>query len=216
MSDVTEVRQAVLDACRQLIPMGLVSGTAGNISGRIDEGTVAMSPSSLPYDEMTLADIVVVELDGTVVEGERAPTSEKDLHLAVMAAHPEVKGVVHCHAQWASTFAVARVPIPAGIDEFVIYVGGNVPVCDYHPSGSASLGAEVASKLFDRSAALMANHGLVAIGKSVPDAMHTAATVEHNAQIMHGALALGGVVPLSEDAHKNFRGVYELVRGHMW
>ena len=139
-------------------------------------------------------------LDGDVVAGERSPTSEKALHLATMAAHPEVGGVVHCHARYASMFAVAHQPIPAAIDEFVTYIGGDVPVCEYHESGRDSLGVEVSSKLGDRSAALMANHGLVAVGKSVDDALHSALVVEHNAQIMWGAQMLGGVQPLPDSA----------------
>ena len=75
---------------------------------------------------------------------------------------------------------------------------------------------EVASKLADRSAALMANHGLVCVGKSVEDALHSAAVVEHNAQIMWGAAALGGIVPIPEKAQKNFAGVYDFIRHNMW
>lgn len=211
-----EVKAAVLDAAKRMYARGLVEGTAGNVSGRIDETLVAMTPSSLAYDDMGIDDIVVVDPDGNVVEGERSATSEKSLHLACYSAYPEVAGVVHSHARYASMFAVARRPIPAGIDEFVIYIGGDVPICEYHPSGSDSLGTEVASKLGDRSAALMANHGMVCVGRSVDDALHSALVVEHNAQIMWGAEALGGVVPLPEEARANFAGVYDFVRHHMW
>ena len=211
-----DVKAAVLDAAKAMYARGLVEGTAGNVSGRVDEAVVAMTPSSLGYDVMTLDDIVLVDLDGQVVEGERSATSEKSLHLACYSAYPEVQGVVHCHAQYASMFAVAHQPIPAGIDEFVVYIGGDVPICDYHPSGSDHLGTEVASKLGDRSAALMANHGMVCVGKSVEDALHSALVVEHNAKIMWGAAALGGVVPLPEKARANFAGVYDFVRNHMW
>jgi len=168
------------------------------------------------HDEMTVDDIVVVDHAGNVVEGDRSATSEKALHLACYAAYPEVTGVVHCHARYASMYAVAHRQIPAGIDEFVIYIGGDVPVCDYQPSGSDALGVEVAAKLADRSAALMANHGMVCVGRSVDDALHSALVVEHNAQIMWGAEALGGVVPLPDDARRNFAGVYDFVRHHMW
>jgi L-fuculose-phosphate aldolase len=210
------VRAAVLAAAKAMFERGLVEGTAGNVSGRIDEGTVAMTPSSLGYEEMTLADIVTVDLEGTVVEGERSATSEKGLHLSCFTSYPEVQGVVHCHAKYASMFAVAHQPIPAGIDEFIVYIGGDVPICQYQPSGSDHLGPEDASKLKDRSAALMANHGMVCIGKSVDDALHSALVVEHNAHIMWGAAALGGVVPIPEKAQANFTGVYDFIRHNMW
>lgn len=216
MSDVTEVAQAVLEAAKEMYRRGLVEGTAGNVSGRIDEGRIAMTPSSLSYEAMTLEDIVIVDPDGGVVEGERSPTSEKALHLECYRSYPEVRAVVHCHARYASMFAVAHRPIPAGVDEFVIYIGGDVPVCDYQPSGSDHLATEVASRLGDRSAALMANHGLVCVGKNVEDALHAALVVEHNAQIMWGAEALGGVVPIPAEQVANFAGVYTFVREHMW
>jgi L-fuculose-phosphate aldolase len=124
--------------------------------------------------------------------------------------------VVHCHALHASMFAVAHRPIPAGIDEFVVYIGGDVPVGDYQPSGSDALSAEVARHLADRSAMLMANHGMVTIGKSVEDALHSALVVEHNAHIMWGAEHLGGVVPLPPKPVRDFTGVYDYVRGQTW
>lgn len=214
--DVTEVKAAVLATAKTMHARGLVEGTAGNVSGRIDAERVVMTPSSLGYEEMTLDDLVVVDLEGTVLEGHRSATSEKAVHLSCFAAYPEVRGVVHCHASYASMYAVARQPIPAGIDEFVVYIGGDVPVCEYHASGTDGLGPEVASKLGDRSAALMANHGLVCVGKSVEDALHSALVVEHNARIMWGAHQLGGVVPLPEKARANFAGVYDFIRHHMW
>ena len=139
-----EVRESVLAAAKTMYAKGIVEGTAGNVSGRVDDGTVILTPSSLSYEVMTLDDLVQITLDGHVVAGHRSPTSEKAVHLAVMAAHPEVASVVHCHAKYASMYAVAHVDIPSAIDEFVIYVGGDVPVCDYFGSGSKGLGPEVA------------------------------------------------------------------------
>jgi len=211
-----EVRVAVLAAAKAMHARGLVEGTAGNVSGRVDDGTVVVTPSSLGYEEMTLDDLVVVDLDGNVVEGTRSATSEKGVHLATFAAYPEVGGVVHCHAVHASMFAVSHRPIPAAIDEFVVYIGGDVPCGTYHPSGSEGLSTEVASHLHDRSAVLMANHGLVTIGKSVDDALHSALVVEHNAKIMWGAQQLGGVVGLPHKTIRDFTGVYGYIRGQTW
>jgi len=211
-----EVRASVLEAAKHMYERGLVEGTAGNVSGRVDDGTVVVTPSSLGYEEMALADLVQVDLDGHVVSGERSPTSEKIVHLAAYAAYPEVGGVVHCHARYASMYAVAHQAIPAAIDEFIVYIGGDVPCCSYHPSGSDELGPEVAKNLAERSAALMANHGLVAIGKSVDDALHSALVVEHNAQIFWGAKLLGEVVALPEKDQKNFTNVYRYIRDYTW
>lgn len=213
---LAEVKDAVLAVAKAMYRRGIVEGTAGNVSGRVDDGTVVVTPSSLDYEAMVLDDLVVMDLDGAVVAGERSPTSEKGVHLAALAAHPEAAAVVHCHAKHASMFAVAHQPIPAAIDEFVVYIGGDVPVCEYHPSGSDKLGAAVAAALGDRSAALMANHGLVTIGKSVEDALHSALVVEHNAEIVWGARLLGGVSELPEKARTDFTGVYDFIRHQTW
>jgi L-fuculose-phosphate aldolase len=211
-----EVRAAVLGAAKAMHARGLVAGTAGNVSGRVDDGSVVVTPSSLAYDEMALDDLVVVEPDGTVVSGERSPTSEKGVHLATLAAHPEVGAVVHCHAIHASMFAVAREPIPAAVDEFVVYIGGEVPVCDYHPAGSDALADAVAAALADRSAALMASHGLVTVGRTVDDALHSALVVEHNAEIVWGARLLGTIAELPEKTRTGLAGVYDFVRHQTW
>jgi L-fuculose-phosphate aldolase len=199
-----------------MVEQGLVSGTAGNVSGRLPDGNVVMTPSSTPYDTMTVDDLVVVDLDGNVVDGERGPTSEKALHLACYRTYDEVGGVIHCHATYASMFALVRQPIPAVIEEFVVYVGGDVPIAAYEPTGSDDLAEEIASHLTDRSCALMANHGLLAIGRDTDDALHTALCVEHNARIIWGAKALGEAVPIPEKNQQDFTGVYEFVRGQTW
>ena len=221
MSDVNgappdEVKASVLHVAKAMYAKSLVEGTAGNVSGRVDDGTIVVTPSSLGYDEMTLDDLVVVDLDGEVVAGQRSATSEKGVHLATFAAYPEVGGVVHCHAPHASMYAVSHRPIPAAIDEFVVYIGGDVPCGAYHQSGSEGLSTEVAAQLAERSAMLMANHGLVTIGRSVEDALHSAAVVEHNARIMWGAQQLGGVVPLPHKTVRDFTSVYRYVRDETW
>ncbi|HKY68320.1 MAG TPA: class II aldolase/adducin family protein, partial [Acidimicrobiales bacterium] len=108
MSDTAPARRAVLDAARALAARGLVEGTSGNVSARVDEGRVCLTPSSLRYDAMTLDDLVVVGLDGGVLEGDRSPTSEKALHLACYRRYPEIGGVIHSHPVHATMFAVAR------------------------------------------------------------------------------------------------------------
>lgn len=216
MPDIDQVKAAVLAAATSMHESGLVSGTAGNVSGAVGDGRYVLTPSSVPYVDMTLEDLVVVDLDANVLDGHRSPTSEMPLHLECYRAYPEIGGVVHCHARHSSMFAVAHRRIPAGIDEFVIYIGGDVPCADYRQSGSRELATEIARHLGDRSAALMANHGLLCVGKDVADALHSAEVVEHNAQIIWGAEALGGVRPLPANAVEDFTNIYAYVRAETW
>jgi L-fuculose-phosphate aldolase len=190
----------------------LVEGTSGNVSARMVDGNVCITPSSVDYRAMTVDDLVIIDPAGDVVAGTRAPSSEMLLHLACYQAFDEIGGVIHSHAVHATMFACARTPIPACIDEFSIYVGGEVAVTEYAPSGSAEMGKAAVACLADRGAALLASHGLVAIGKSPADALHITAVVERTAQIVAGAAALGGALPLPEQADNNFAGVYRFVR----
>ena len=212
-----QVRAEVLRVAKAAHAAGLVVGTAGNISGRMPDGeTACLTPSSLPYEGMTEDQLVIVDFDGNVVKGHGSPSSEKSLHLEVYRRYPEVGGVIHSHATYASMFAVARQPIPAAIEEVVVYVGGDVPVCEFMPTGTDELGVEVAEHLKDRSAALMANHGLVCIGKSPDDALHASLVVERTAHIVWGSRALGQPCEVPAKSQKNYAGVYDYVRNNMW
>lgn len=214
MSDAAiESRHAVLDAAHELNRRGLVEASSGNVSARVDEERVCMTPSSILYDAMVLDDLVVVDLDGNVLEGERGPTSEKALHLACYRAYPEIGGVIHSHAVFATMFAVARQPIPAAIEEVAVYVGGEIPVCEYTMTGTDELGDEVASKLADRGATLLANHGMVSVGRDVDDALKIAALVERTAHIVWGARQLGEIGVVPTENNENFGNVYRMMRG---
>jgi L-fuculose-phosphate aldolase len=206
------VKDTVLATAKSLLQKGLVEGTSGNVSARMEDGTICVTPTSIPYETMTPDDLVVVDLEGNVVEGERGPTSEKALHLACYRAFPEVGGVIHSHARFATLFALVREPVPAIIEEVVVHVGGDVPVCEYRTTGTDELGEEVASRLADRSAVLLANHGMVTIGSTPEKALHVAGVVERTAEIVWGARALGSAHPLPEQVNEDFANVYRFMR----
>lgn len=206
--------QAVLDAAKDMLRRGLVEGTAGNISARTAEGTIVATPSSVAYEAMTLDDLVTVDLDGTVISAKdgRSPTSEIHLHLACYRAYGDITSVIHSHPVYATMFAVSHQPIPACIDEFTMYVGGDVRCGAYGASGSEDLGINAVAALEGRGAALLANHGIVAVGPSPAKVLHIIALVERTAQIAWGARALGGPIPLPEAVNADFAGVYSLMR----
>jgi L-fuculose-phosphate aldolase len=209
----TTTREAVLATAKRMLAEGLVEGTSGNISGRLPDGLVCLTPSSVAYDTMTLDDLVVVEPDGTVVEGTRSPTTEKDLHLATLGRYPELGAVIHSHAVYATMFALAHEPIPAVIEEVVVYLGGDVPCCDYRGTGTTALGEEVAARLADRGAALLANHGLVTCAATPAKALHNAALAERTAKIVWGARAMGATIhPLPAKVGTDMAGVYRYLR----
>ena len=164
MRFVDNPQAAVLAAAKDMLRRGLVEGTAGNISARREDGNLVITPSSVDYRDMTLDDLVVVNADGAVVQAAdgRNPSSEMALHLACYRAFDDVGSVIHSHPVWATMFAVAHQPIPACIDEFAVYCGGEIRCADYAASGTPDVGHNAVKALEGRAAALIANHGLVA------------------------------------------------------
>jgi L-fuculose-phosphate aldolase len=147
-----------------------------------------------------------------VVSGERSPSSEKLLHLACLAAYDDIACVIHSHAIYASMFAVAQQSVPACIDEFSVYIGGDVRCTEYAMSGTDELGEQAVKALENRGAALIANHGMVAVAPTTSKAMHITALVERSAKIIWGARQLGEIHHLPEKVDKSFASVYEYLR----
>lgn len=216
MKFVDNPETAVLDAAKDMLRRGLVEGTAGNISARRADGNVVITPSSVDYRDMQLDDLVLVDADGSVLQAAegRSPSSEMQLHLACYRAFDDVGSVIHSHPVWATMFAIAHESIPACIDEFAVYCGGDVRCTDYAASGTPDVGANAVKALEGRGAALIANHGLVAVGPRPDKVLHITALVERTAQIVWGARALGGPVPIPEGVNRNFASVYGYLRAN--
>lgn len=214
MKFVDNAENAVLAAAKDMLRRGLVEGTAGNISARRSDGNVVITPSSVDYADMVLDDLVLVDPDGAVLQAKdgRMPSTEMQLHLACYHAFDDIGSVIHSHPVWATMFAVAHQPIPACIDEFAVYCGGDVRCAEYAASGTPDVGANAVKALEGRGAALIANHGLVAVGPRPDKVMHITALVERTAQIAWGSRALGGFVPVPEEVNRNFAGVYTYLR----
>ncbi len=216
MKFVDNAETAVLDAAKDMLRRGLVEGTAGNISARRPDGNIVITPSSVDYLDMQIDDLVLVDPDGAVLHAAdgRSPSSEMQLHLACYAAFDDIGSVIHSHPVWATMFAIAHEPIPACIDEFAVYCGGDVRCTEYAASGTPEVGTNAVEALEGRGAALIANHGLVAVGPRPDKVLHITALVERTAQIVWGARALGGPVHLPEDVNRNFGMVYSYLRAN--
>ena len=216
MRYVEDAPEAVLATAKAMLRKGLVEGTAGNISARQEDGSVVITPSSVDYEAMQLDDLVVIDLDGNPLQCKegRSASSEKLLHLACYKAFDDVGSVIHSHPVWATMFAVAHQPIPACIDEFAIFVGGDVRCSTYGASGTSDVAENAIDALQGRAAALLANHGMVAVGPRPDKALHVTALVERSAQIAWGARALGGTVSLPDEVNANFANIYRFLREH--
>ena len=208
MSEIESTKKAVLETVRAMDRAGLTEGTAGNVSARTSKDEVVLTPTALAYDRMTLADLVVTDLEGRVVSGTRDPTTEWQLHLACLRRHRDIAAVVHSHAIHASMFAANHETIPSVIEEVDLYLGGEVRVTDYHPTGTEALGEAIAEMLEDRAAVLLANHGLVTVAQTAPEALALTRLVERTAKIIWGAKIMGEPRRLPLEARERFTSMY--------
>ena len=193
--------------------VGMVVGTAGNVSARVPgEQRIAITPSSLPYTELTPEDIQLLDFDGNQITDGRPPSFERGVHLAVYHAREEVGAVFHTHATYCSILASLRRPLPPVIEELVPYVGGQVEVADYAMSASADLAANVVKALADRGAVFLANHGNLCCGKDLARAFKIAELVERVAQIYVLGSLLGNPVALPAEIVESEKAVYDTMR----
>lgn len=199
MTKREEAKRAVVETGQRILTSGLVVGTWGNVSARVpgEPELVAITPSGMDYMALTEEDIVLLDLSGNLVEGRRKPSIEVPLHLAVYQARPEVNGVVHVHSVYATAWAAARQTVPGALEDLVQIVGGEVRVSRYALPGTRELAQYAVEALENRMAALLANHGLIALGRDLPEALKTCQVVEKAAQALLYAKLLGGWVELS-------------------
>ena len=210
-------RRAVCAHAIRMWDAGLVVGSAGNVSVRASRpDRYVITPSSIAYDRLTPEQVVVVDGEGDLLEEEdfdRAPSFETPIHLAIYAARPDVSAIVHTHSRQASALALLRRPIPAVLDEMVVHLGGPVEVARYGVSGSDALAANVVEALEDRSAVLLAAHGVLTTGKDLGKAFKNAELVEHVAHVVVTAELLGGpLAPLPDEVLEAERQMYAIVK----
>lgn len=190
--------------CRQLAAGGLIAGQDGNLSVRLANGRVLVTPRGRIKALLTPADMVEVHLDGTVPRATRSssrkPTSELDLHLRILRHRPDVQAVVHAHPPTATGFAVAGQEIPANVLPELIFVVGRVSIVPYGTPGTPELGDRIVPFLAGADALLLANHGAVTMGRSLDQAWIRMESLEHAARIIAAARALGGAKPLDAAA----------------
>lgn len=193
----------------------LVSWTSGNVSARDPEtGLVVIKPSGMRYEELTPATMVVVDLDGKVMEGNMKPSTDCGSHLYIYRHRPEVRGVVHTHSPYATAFAAVGQDIPCVITAMADEFGGPVPCGGYARIGGEAIGEEVVRVLATRpcSAILLKQHGVFTIGPSAKSAVKSAVMVEDVARTVFLARQLGTVENLSQEeidiAHRRYMHDY--------
>jgi L-ribulose-5-phosphate 4-epimerase len=212
---LAELRRTVCSLHAELRRNGLVAWTSGNVSARVPgERLMVIKPSGVDYDDLTPESMVVCDLEGKVVEGEFAPSSDTAAHAYVYRAREDVGGVVHTHSPYATAWAARGEEIPCVLTAMADEFGGPVPVGPFALVGSEDIGKGIVSTLAGSRSpvVLMRNHGVFAIGSSARAAVKAAVMCEDVARTVHLARQLGEPVPMAasdiDAAYERYQNVY--------
>jgi L-fuculose-phosphate aldolase len=204
-ADHERIKERMLTTCRLLEKVGYFVGTWGNVSVRVAEGFI-VTPSKVPYEAMQTTDFVVVSRDGDVLEGQRLPSSEMEVHRALLNRKGDVGAVIHCHSPCATAVSCLHRPIPPFVEDLAQIIGGEVRCTRYVPGGEhRRLADEVADTIGEAGAVLLANHGVFCCGRDLDEAFVASQIVEKAAFMMLMAEGIGPVIPIPEEAVRSER-----------
>lgn len=201
-----ELREKVIEIALKAQKEKLIPLTMGNFSARDKKtGYICITPSGMEYEKLTASDIVVLDSEGNVIDGERKPSIEAPLHCAVYRRRMDVFGVAHTHSVFATAWAACNESIPVVVAELAALIGGPVECAIYKPMGSLELAETAAIRLKDRHAILLANHGVLAVGPDIESAFANAVVVEEGAKIAYYAKQIGVMSLIPEEECKALR-----------
>lgn len=208
-----KLKEELVELNRELPKNNLVAWTSGNVSARDSEtGCMVIKPSGIPFDKLRAQDMVVLNLEGKVVEGDCKPSSDTWSHLYIYQHREDVNGVVHTHSRYATAFAAVGKSIPCVLTAIADEFGGPIPCGDFALIGDESIGKVIIESIGHSPAILMKNHGVFTIGKDALSAVKAAVMTEDVAATVWMAMQLGtpDVIPpdMVASLHKRYTGVY--------
>jgi len=208
-----KLKVELVELHRELPKHNLVVWTGGNVSARDTKtGLVVIKASGIRYEEMRTQHMVVVDIDGNIVEGEYKPSSDLFSHLYIYKHRPDVNGVVHTHSVYATAFAAVNKPIPVVLTAIADEFGGPIPCGGFALIGDDAIGKVVVDSIGKSPAVLLKNHGVFTIGKNAMSAVKAAVMTEDNAKTVWLAMQIGkpDVIPQEdvEKLHHRYTNVY--------
>ena len=200
MQDSIALRQQIIDTCLWMREQELVYGTWGNISVRLDDGNILITPSKVEYSLMKPEDLVVLAPDGRKVSGDRLATSERELHRGIMNKRQDISAIIHTHSVYAMAAAARNVGVPVISEEMCQLLGGPIPLSHkFVPSHAhVELGQVVTDSVNNVNAVLIRNHGVACFGRSLEEAKVCCQVVEKSCHIYLQLLASGGMQIIAE------------------
>jgi L-fuculose-phosphate aldolase len=207
MRDEVRLRADIVEVGRRLYARGYTASNDGNISVRLDDGRLLMTPKNVCKGFMDPAMMCITDLDGTKLAGERDPSSEMLMHLEVYRQRPDVQAVVHAHPPIATGFAVAGIPLDRAVLAEVVTTLGSVPIAEYATPSTMELPNAVRKYVKSHDGMLLANHGALTVGADLFSAYYKMETIEHFAKISFVARTLGGERLLSREEVERLQGL---------
>lgn len=206
MNEILELKKDIIKYGKKLGEKNMSPATSGNISVRCGEN-VLITASGACLGDLEENEIVLINKDAIVIEGEKKASSEKNLHNAVYELRPDINAIIHCHSPYVSAFAVCHKPLSKPLISENVFYFGEIPVADYGLPGSVKLVENTAKFFAKHNAVLMANHGIIIGAKDIKNAFYLMETAETFAQIYINSLILGGAKELSK---QDIAEIYEL------
>ena len=184
-------KQAVIDAALKLDRYDLIALSGGNVAYRMPSGDILITPSGMIYENMVASDILVVSLDGEIVEGTRKPSVDTEALLYIFKNRPDINAVIHTHQPYATGLGLVMDEIPCNLSTMANGVEGPVAVAEYGDAGSISMGVKALEAIGDRLAVVLKHHGVIAVGASLRQALFAAVYLEEAAKTISVALSTG-------------------------
>ncbi|MDY2787793.1 MAG: class II aldolase/adducin family protein [Atopobium sp.] len=189
-------KQEILDAALKLDRYGLVALSGGNVSSRMSNGLVLVTPSGMIYDDMTFEDVLVVDIDGNIVEGKRKASVDTEALLYIYKKMSHVNAVIHTHQPYATGLGLVMNEIPCNLSTMANAVEGTCHVANYGDPGSLSMGVEAVKAIGNRLAVVLKHHGVIAVGRDLRQALFSCVYLEEAAKTVSVALSTG--LPMAE------------------
>ena len=204
------LKQEIVNGSKKIYAKGLVVFGEGNISARIPgSDEFFITPTLNNYETITTNDIVHMNFNGTKLSAGKSASSEYRLHVALYNDRPRVNYIVHTHSPYASMFSIVRKEIPVLFEEMVIFLGGNIPVSDFGRANTDEISSTALAGMKSKNAVLMANHGMLAVGRTMENTVKTAERVEKMARVYWGALQIGTVNTIEATACGQFKAKFD-------
>lgn len=192
------LRKEIVEVGKRIYERGYVASNDGNISVRIDDKKILITPTGVSKGFINPADLIILDIDGKVIQGKKKHSSESNMHLQIYKDRPDVQSVCHAHPPYATGFAVAGVPLDKMVLPEVIIALGTIPLVEYGCTGTDELYMNISRYIKNYDAFLLANHGALTVGSNIINAYHKMETLEHFAKIQFIAQQIGNINVLNK------------------